>query len=203
MWNHSNGRLTNQKSWEKGVICVHRLLFPFLQPHPEASMVMLNCVNSEKLFLALFINCAPLCLFAAICSLSAPLAHISAHNNPQMFSFHCLLSLTLSFSLWLSLSVWLGFLSDSWPLLIQVHHCITSFFFSLLIKRAFDQMVTVCGSQKCKKTVVTFLWDCKGGKTSSLQNAQAFSKAQFHLLRIFNPNQPVTDIGSQFSGLFF
>ncbi len=41
----------------------------------------------DTLFWPFSFVCAPLCLFPAICPLSAPLAHISTHNTPERFLF--------------------------------------------------------------------------------------------------------------------
>lgn len=93
-WKQSKGQLTNQKSWEKATgrraqrcdFCSVSLL-PFLPPHPEASMVMLNCLNRETLFFCPFHSSVPLFASSQPFALFQPLSPTSQPiTPPETFS---------------------------------------------------------------------------------------------------------------------
>lgn len=86
--------------------------------------------------------------------------------------------------------------------LFEPCHCTTCSFSLWPTKRAFDQRVTVCGSQKCDYVVVTFVWGlqrCVDLIAPEAKGPKPF-KSQSHLLSTFNQAWPVTDIGSWLTG---
>ncbi len=118
-------QLTNQKSWEKGDrgraqrcdFCSVSLL-PFLPPHPEASMVMLNCLNRETLFFGpfhssvpLFASSQPFALFQPLSPTSQPITPPNVFSSPESL----LVSLFRPPSP--PLCDWASFF-DCWPLLV-------------------------------------------------------------------------------------
>lgn len=122
--------------------------FPSLSVPPcfEAPAVMLGCLTRDTR------SFAPFQPHASLVASSQPFPHLSepfASSHPwNSLSLPPLCNATLLFP------------RDGWPLLVSLFepcHCTTCSFSLWLTKGAFDQRVTVCGSQKCDYVVVTFV----------------------------------------------
>lgn len=157
----------------------------------------------DTLFWPFSFVCAPLCLFPAICPLSAPLAHISTHNTPQTFSLPPSRSWFLSFARPHPLCV------TGLPFLIAdpslCYYSAPPLYDMFLFYGAYKGSIWSEGyGARVAEMQLHGGNLCLGRQwwvdlISSKVKDPSYSKAQSHLLSTFNRDRPVTDIASQLS----
>lgn len=204
-------QLTNQKSWEKGDrgraqrcdFCSVSLL-PFLPPHPEASMVMLNCLNRETLFFGPFHSSVPLFASSQPFALFQPLSPTSQPiTPPKRFLFPRESSWFLSFARPHPLCV------TGLPFLIAdpslCYYSGPPLYDMFLFYGAYKGSIWSEGygarvaEMQLHGGNLCLGWQWWVDLISSKAKGPSYSKAQSHLLSTFNRDRPVTDIASQLS----